>query len=106
MRRRGVLALALALVVVGADAPALAEGPRPGEIRPAIVWSKIPFGARRKRQTARYSERHYGERTFELVDPRVLVIHYTDGTSFESAWNRFPANAPHLGERPGSARTS
>lgn len=101
MRRRGVLALVVGLLVLGAEAPAPAEPPRPREIRPDIVWSKIPFGAKRKRQTARYSERHYGERTFELVDPRVVVIHYTDGTSYESAWNHFAANAPHLGERPG-----
>ena len=31
----------------------------------------------------------------------MIVEHYTDGTSFDSAWNHFAANGPHLGERPG-----
>lgn len=105
MRVRRILpALAVALALVS-DAPApaatLRAVPDPAEIRPEIVWKRIPFGAKRKRQTARYSLRHYGERTWELVDPRVVVIHYTDGTSMQSAWNHFAANAPHLGELPG-----
>ena len=50
---------------------------------------------------ARYSKRHYGERTYELTDPQVVVEHYTDGTSFDSAWNHFAANGTHLGEKPG-----
>ena len=29
--------------------------PDPGDVKPEIVWRKIPFGARRKRQTAAYS---------------------------------------------------
>ncbi len=102
MRRlRAIGALLVALAVLGADAPALATAPDPREIRPGIVWDRIPFGRARKRETARYSKRHYGERTWELSDPRVVVIHYTDGTSYEGAWNHFAANEPHLGELPG-----
>ncbi|HYG71683.1 MAG TPA: peptidoglycan recognition family protein [Actinomycetota bacterium] len=77
------------------------DPPAPEEIGPAIEWRRIPFGARRKRQMAVYSERHYGERTWELTDPRVIVQHYTAGTSADSAWNHFAANSPHLGELPG-----
>ncbi len=73
----------------------------PSSLKPAIVWKKIPFGATRKRQMAAYSKRHYGERTWELSDPRVVVEHYTDGSSFSSAWNTFAANGVHLGEMPG-----
>jgi N-acetyl-anhydromuramyl-L-alanine amidase AmpD len=70
--------------------------------RPAIVRRMIPFGRRRLRQTAAYSQRHYGQRTSVLADPKVIVEHFTDGSSFASAWNLFASNAGHLGERPGT----
>ncbi|HEX5951205.1 MAG TPA: peptidoglycan recognition family protein [Actinomycetota bacterium] len=95
------LALLLALAILAPESPALAQTPDPADVKPQIEWKKIPFGAKRKRQMAAYSERHYGERTWELVDPRVIVQHYTDGTSFDSAWNHFASNARHLGEKPG-----
>lgn len=102
MRRSLVLGVALSFLLADVPMAAVAvEPPAPGDVRPAIVWDKIPFGAKRKRQTAGYSERHYGERTYELVDPKVVVIHYTDGTSYEPAWNHFASNASHLGEKPG-----
>jgi beta-N-acetylhexosaminidase len=109
MRRRRLARAAIALVLgaalLGLDvevAAAVSAGPpSPEEIRPEITWRKIPFGARRKRQMAAYSQRHYGERTWELSDPKVIVEHYTAGTSFDSAWNHFAANGPHLGELPG-----
>jgi beta-N-acetylhexosaminidase len=99
---RRLLVLAVALAVMLSGAPALAgDAPDPGDVRPHIAWRKIPFGAARKRQMAAYSQRHYGERAWELTDPQVIVEHYTGGTSFDSAWNHFASNAPHLGERPG-----
>ncbi len=70
-------------------------------LEPPIVWKRIPFGKRRKRQTAVYSKRHYGERTYVLADPNVIVEHFTDGESLQSAWNYFAANVRHLGEMPG-----
>jgi N-acetylmuramoyl-L-alanine amidase len=101
MRRAAVL-LVSALLLVAPESAAIAVGsPDPGDVKPQIVWKKIPFGAARKRQMARYSKRHYGERTYELTDPQVVVEHYTDGTSFDSAWNHFAANGTHLGEKPG-----
>jgi N-acetylmuramoyl-L-alanine amidase len=99
---RRVLIFVLALAVLLPDVPASAgDPPDPGAIKPEIEWEKIPFGAKRKRQMAAYSRRHYGERTYELTDPRVVVQHYTAGTSFDSAWNHFAANGTHLGEKPG-----
>jgi N-acetylmuramoyl-L-alanine amidase len=95
------LAVALAASMALSELPAAAAAPEPGDVRPAIEWKRIPFGAARKRQTAAYSQRHYGERTWVLADPRVVVEHYTAGTSFDPAWNHFAANAPHLGELPG-----
>jgi beta-N-acetylhexosaminidase len=100
VKRVAALALALALVLPQPGASA-GEPPDPGDVRPEIVWKKIPFGTARKRQTAAYSSRHYGERTYRLTDPRAIVEHYTAGTSFDSAWNHFAANGSHLGERPG-----
>jgi len=98
--RRCIPLLLAALLLAPEGAPA-GEPPDPGDVKPEIVWRKIPFGPRRQRQTAAYSKRHYGERTFELTDPQVVVEHYTDGTSFDSAWNHFAANGSHLGEKPG-----
>jgi beta-N-acetylhexosaminidase len=95
----------LVAALLGIDAEAAAAAPMgrptPEEIKPEIVWRKIPFGARRKREMAAYSRRHYGDRTWELTDPKVIVEHYTAGTSFDSAWNTFAANSSHLGELPG-----
>lgn len=94
--------LVAALVLVAPETVAIAvEPPRPADVRPPIVPRRIPFGAPRKRQTAAYSLRHYGRRTYVLAHPQVVVEHYTDGTSFDSAWNHFASNAIHLGERPG-----
>jgi N-acetylmuramoyl-L-alanine amidase len=99
------VALALGASMVALDASAVEAAttgfPTPEQVRPEITWRKIPFGARRKRQMAAYSHRHYGDRTWELRDPQVIVEHYTDGTAFSSAWNTFAANTPHLGELPG-----
>jgi hypothetical protein len=95
-----VIAIVIALAGVLAG-PASAAARRPSELRPPITWKRIPFGAVRERQMAAYSKRHYGERTWRLTHPRVIVEHYTDGTSFESAWNYFAANQLHMGETPG-----
>jgi beta-N-acetylhexosaminidase len=99
---RRLVAVGLALAMLGAVVPASAgEPPEPRDVRPEIVWRKIPFGAARKRQTAAYSDRHYGERTWRLDAPEVIVQHFTTGTSADAAWNHFAANGVHLRERPG-----
>ncbi|HVL97281.1 MAG TPA: N-acetylmuramoyl-L-alanine amidase [Solirubrobacteraceae bacterium] len=71
--------------------------------RPPIAWSPIPFGRDRKRQTSRYSRRHYGHDSFRLVEPRTIVQHYTATRSYAAAWKIFAANRPDVefGERPG-----
>jgi beta-N-acetylhexosaminidase len=100
--RRALVPVLATLVLIAPESSAIAlEPPSPAEVRPEIVVRRIPFGARRKRQTAAYSRRHYGRRTYVLAHPRVVVEHYTDGTSFDSAWNHFASNALHLGEEPG-----
>jgi N-acetylmuramoyl-L-alanine amidase len=99
--RRVAVVLACLLSMVASD-PASTTAVARTIARPDIVRRPIPFGPRRKRQMAAYSQRHYGRRTYELTSPHVIVEHYTDGTTFESAWNTFASNAVHLGEKPGT----
>jgi N-acetyl-anhydromuramyl-L-alanine amidase AmpD len=61
----------------------------------------IPFPKKRMHQMARYSKRHYGERTYRLTNPRAIVEHYTDGPSMMSAWWTMANNTKNLGELPG-----
>jgi beta-N-acetylhexosaminidase len=85
-----VVALAVALVLA---AP----------VKPHIVWKPIPFGAKRKAETAQYAQRHYGIDSY-VLHPKVIVEHYTATTTFSSAWNTFAADVPdpELGELPGT----
>jgi N-acetylmuramoyl-L-alanine amidase len=71
-------------------------------LRPPIVWKPIPFGARRRRQMAGYSKRHYGRSAWRLTRRIAIVEHYTTGTTWQGAWNTFANNSPHLGEYPGT----
>jgi N-acetyl-anhydromuramyl-L-alanine amidase AmpD len=70
--------------------------------KPLITPDPISFGDKRKAQTARYSERHYGKREWRLTNPRVIVLHFTASDSYSSVWNTFDANTPSLGESPGT----
>jgi N-acetylmuramoyl-L-alanine amidase len=65
--------------------------------KPHIVWDPIPFGAKRKAEMVAYVRRHYGSfmrPTWRLVDPHVIVIHYTDSATFSSVWNTFADDVP------------
>ena len=66
----------------------------PPVTKPPIVWDPIPFGRQRKAQMAAYALRHYGLRTYKLIDPRVIVIHYTESPTFQSTYNTFAADTP------------
>lgn len=102
--------LGVAMIALAISAPtSLGDGHAVGPMgrahieRPATKWDPIPFGHARKRQTAKYSARHYGERTWHLrrSDVKTLVLHYTAGSTYAGAWQAFASNAPALGERPG-----
>jgi len=69
--------------------------------RPRIDRDPIPYGRVREREMAAYSARHYGQRAARLRNPHVIVLHFTAGSTYSSAWNTFAANAPSLGELPG-----
>ncbi|HEY2771582.1 MAG TPA: N-acetylmuramoyl-L-alanine amidase [Solirubrobacteraceae bacterium] len=78
--------------------PKSKPAPKPSPVpKPRIVWNPIPFGAARKAQTVAYVRRHYGsfmKPTWRLVDPHVIVIHYTETPSFQSTWNTFAPDIP------------
>jgi murein peptide amidase A len=95
VRRRRVVLVAAVVLMAGAasTAPLVAE--------PEIVEDHIPYPKQRKRQMARYSKRHYGKRSWRLENPKVVVLHFTGGGSYASAWNHFAANSPSRGELPG-----
>jgi N-acetylmuramoyl-L-alanine amidase-like protein len=114
-----VRALALALLLIlglltgpaSEAAPGIEGGPTGAattptvdvaSLKPPIVWKPIPYGERRRRQMAAYSERHYGVRTARLTRTLAIVEHFTTGTTWQGAWNTFAANTPHLGEYPGT----
>jgi hypothetical protein len=85
-----------------ASAAAASASARRAELgRPPIHRDAIPYGKQRKRQMAGYSKRHYGRREWRLRTPRVIVLHYTAGPSYRSAWQTFASNAPNRGELPG-----
>jgi beta-N-acetylhexosaminidase len=86
---------------------ALAVAPNPGSgapPRPGIVWKPIPFTAVRKAETAAYSLRHYGQGTWRLRSPHVIVEHFTANDSLSATWNTFAADVPdpELHELPGT----
>jgi N-acetylmuramoyl-L-alanine amidase len=71
--------------------------------KPHIVWKPIPFGANRKAETAQYADRHYGIDSY-VLQPKVIVEHYTATTSFSSTYNTFAADRPdpELSQLPGT----
>jgi N-acetylmuramoyl-L-alanine amidase len=64
------------------------------ELRPQIRQWPIPFGAARKREMAAYSLEHYGEDTYVLSHPKVIVEHYTETTTAGEAYNTFAPDVP------------
>jgi N-acetyl-anhydromuramyl-L-alanine amidase AmpD len=87
------------LIWLLAAAPALPAGG--GAAKSSIHEDPISYGPSRRAQMAAYSQRHYGEREWRLVDPKVIVLHFTATDSYESVWSTFDSNAPNMGERPG-----
>jgi N-acetylmuramoyl-L-alanine amidase len=74
----------------------------PSASPPPIVWKPIPFPESRKQETLVYAQEHYGLDTFSLVDPQVIVEHFTANSAFDPVFNTFAADSSHLGELPGT----
>jgi beta-N-acetylhexosaminidase len=64
------------------------------QLRPPIAQWPIPFGPKRKRQMAAYSERHYGEDTWRLRHPHVIVEHYAEAGTAAEVYNTFAPDTP------------
>jgi beta-N-acetylhexosaminidase len=62
--------------------------------RPAIHSWPIPYGAARRHEMAAYSLRHYGEDSYLLSNPKVIVEHYTETATAEEAYNTFAPDVP------------
>ncbi len=71
-----------------------AVGERTARLRPPIVQWPIPFGPKRKHQMAAYSQRHYGERTWRLRHPHVIVEHLSEASSVAAVYNTFAPDVP------------
>jgi N-acetylmuramoyl-L-alanine amidase len=102
MRRLLFAVIAVCSLVAAAGS---AGGAAPAVVpKPKILWRPIPFPSLRKQQTAAYSLRHYGQSSWRLSDPHVIVEHYTANDSFSATWNTFASDAPdsELHELPGT----
>jgi N-acetylmuramoyl-L-alanine amidase len=89
----------------GAGAGAVTGASPSGDPRvaaPPIVQDLVPYGAQRKAQMAAFSRRHYGQDTW-VLQPQVIVLHYTATSTYAAAHTTFASNAPALGELPGVA---
>jgi len=90
------------LVAVSVGAAAGSPRARAGAARPPITVRPIPFGPKRKHEMAEYSERHYGERTWRLRNPQVIVEHMAEASTASAVYNTFAPDVPdvELGELP------
>jgi hypothetical protein len=61
---------------------------------PRIAQSPIPFPQARKDQMRAYARAHYGIDSYRLVDPHLIIWHYTETTTYQSVWNTFAADVP------------
>jgi hypothetical protein len=101
-RLRTGLALALLLACVAAFAAGGgATAAQPGANaalggRPLVTPWPIPFGPKRKREMAAYSERHYGEHTWRLRHPHVIVEHMAEAGSAGAVRNTFVPDVPDV----------
>ena len=68
---------------------------------PPIVQDLIPFGLKRQAEMQAYSLRHYGQSTI-VLRPRVIILHFTDSATYESAHALFSEDIPNNGELPGT----
>ncbi|HXS48156.1 MAG TPA: peptidoglycan recognition family protein [Solirubrobacterales bacterium] len=100
---RGVLALVMLALLLGAGLPAPpSAAAEQQQLRPDIRRWSIPFSPKRKREMAAYSQRHYGENTWRLRHPRVIVEHFAEAGTAASVHNTFAPDVadPELHELP------
>lgn len=96
------MALALLLGVTAHSIGSVADATSAQSLRPNITRWLIPFPPKRKRQMAAYSQRHYGERTWRLRHPHVIVEHFAEAGTAAAVYNTFAPDVadPELHELP------
>ena len=105
-RRLGIVCSAGALALglnPAAELPGLSlAASSPHSVRPQITHWPIPFSPKRKREMAAYSLRHYGQPTWRLRHPHVIVEHIAVASSAAAVHNTFAADVadPELHESP------
>jgi N-acetylmuramoyl-L-alanine amidase len=100
----------LVVLVVCGSSSAVSAAPSPSlaralaSLRPTIRQWPIPFTRARKLQMAAYSLRHYGEDTYVLSHPQVIVEHYTETATALQAYNTSAPDVPdsEFGELPNT----
>jgi N-acetylmuramoyl-L-alanine amidase len=80
--------------IAQAGGPAASAGDSVRALRPPIAQRPIPFGPKRKRQMAAYSERHYGEHAWRLRRPHVIVEHFAEASTAAAVFNTFAPDTP------------
>jgi N-acetylmuramoyl-L-alanine amidase len=63
---------------------------------PPITGSFIAFPQKRKDEMRAYSLRHYGINSYRLIDPHLIIWHYTDSTTYGSVYNTFADDVPDV----------
>lgn len=93
--------LCLAVAVTGPAAHAPQAQTSSGAPPSSTPWP-IPFGPKRKREMAAYSERHYGQHQWRLRNPKVIVEHMAQTSTASAVYNTFAPDNPdvELGELP------
>jgi N-acetylmuramoyl-L-alanine amidase len=91
-----------ALPTITSPSPLPSTAERLGVPKPEVVDDPIPFPSSRRAEMRAYAQRHYGLDRFRLVDPKVIVEHFTANETYRPVFNTFAADSPHLGELPGT----
>jgi len=95
------LVVCLAVAATGPAAGALQAQTSSAAPPPSTLWP-IPYGPKRKREMAAYSQRHYGQDTWRLRNPKVIVEHMAQTSTAAAVFNTFAPDTPdvELGELP------
>jgi beta-N-acetylhexosaminidase len=92
------IAASVAAMAAGAAAgqagPVAATAATTAAAKPAIKKKPIPFPQKRKNEMAAYSQRHYGDNTYLLSSPKVIVEHYAVAGSLSAIYNVFAPDRP------------
>jgi len=88
------LAVAAATLAAGAASSSPVPAATVAAPKPVIKKKPIPFPQKRKTEMADYSQRHYGDHTFLLSSPQVIVEHYAVAGSLRAIYNVFAPDRP------------